>query len=153
MEYEKVLKYVIEIKYEVNGQGQKLDFIKYQYRTQKQLKYLVDEHIGTQKENRTPITLHLLIDKQIYEQMKSATFKQPYYLHSHQHLIPKDLLETITIWFNVKKDYANEQRIENSEKITCITLAVYQSSEFVYYNEEKKQYTWLVGDAAFGVPF
>ncbi|CAF3370103.1 unnamed protein product [Rotaria sp. Silwood2] len=153
MEYEKVLKYVIEIKYEVNGQGQKLDFIKYQYRTQKQLKYLVDEHIGTQKENRTPITLHLLIDKQIYEQMKSATFKQPYYLHSHQHLIPKDLLETITIWFNVKKDYANEQRIENSEKITCITLAVYQSSEFVYYNEEKKQYTCLVGDAAFGVPF
>ncbi|CAF3154812.1 unnamed protein product [Rotaria sp. Silwood2] len=42
MEYEKVLKYVIEIKYEVNGQDQKLDFIKYQYRTQKQLKYLVD---------------------------------------------------------------------------------------------------------------
>ncbi|CAF4566519.1 unnamed protein product, partial [Rotaria sp. Silwood2] len=107
----------------------------------------------TQKENRTPITLHLLIDKQIYEEMKSATFKQPYYLHSHQHLIPKDLLETITIWFNVKKEYANEQRIENSEKITCIVLAVYQSSEFVYYNEEKKQYTCLVGDAAFGVPF
>ncbi|CAF5122095.1 unnamed protein product, partial [Rotaria sp. Silwood1] len=73
------------------------------------------------------MTLHLLIDKQIYEQMKSATFKQPYYLHSHQHLIPKDLLETITIWFNVKKEYANEQRIENSEKIT-------------------------LGDAAFGVP-
>jgi len=153
MEYEKVLKYVVEIKYEVNGQGQKLDYIKYQYRTQKQLKYLVDEHIGTQKENRTPITLHLLINKQVYEQMKSATFKQPYYLHSHQHLIPKDLLETITIWFNVKKEYANEQRIENSEKITCITLAAYQSSEFVHYNADKKQYTCLVGDAAFGVPF
>ncbi|CAF3920149.1 unnamed protein product, partial [Rotaria sp. Silwood1] len=33
MEYEKVLKYVVEIKYEVNGQGQKLDVIKYQYQT------------------------------------------------------------------------------------------------------------------------
>jgi len=85
--------------------------------------------------------------------MKLATFKQPYYLHTHQHLIPKDVLETIIIWFNVKNEYAYGKRIENSEKITCITLSVYQSINFVHYDEKKEKYICLVGDAAFGVPF
>lgn len=153
MKTEQILKYVLEIKYEVYGQGEKLDYLRHEYRTQKILKYLTDEHIGTQKDHRTPITLHLLIDQQMYEQMKSATFKNPYYLHTHQHLIPKDLLESITIWFNVKEKYANEKRIENSEKITCIALFYYESIDFVHNDKEKHQYICLVGDAAFGVPF
>jgi len=153
MNIQDILKYVIEIKYEVYGEGKKLDYIKYQYPTQKQLKYIIQEHIGSQKDDRTSITLHLLVDEWIYDQMKSATFKQPYYLHSHKYLIPKDLLDTITIWLNVKKDYANEKRVEHSEKITSVALAVYESAEVVHYDEKKHQYTCLVGDAAFGVPF
>ena len=45
MKCDQVLKYVLEIKYEVYGQGQNLDYLRYQYRTQKILKYLVDEKI------------------------------------------------------------------------------------------------------------
>lgn len=153
METEQVLKYVLEIKYEVYGQGEKLDYLRYHYPTQKLIKYIIEEHIGTQKDNRTPITLHLLIDENMYEQMKSATFKQPYYLHTHEHLIPKDLLESITIWFNVKTEYANEKRVENSEKLTCVVLSLYQSNSFVHHDETNDQYICLVGDAAFGVPF
>ncbi|CAF3694847.1 unnamed protein product [Adineta steineri] len=155
MKVQNILKYVIEIKYEVYGHGEKLDFIKYQYRTQKQFKYFIQEHIGSEKDNRTPITIHLLVDQHTYEQMKSATFKQPYYLHTHQHLIPNDLLDTITIWLNVKKEYADEKRVEHSERITSVALMIYQSAEVVHYQQDKQQQynTCLVGDAAFGVPF
>jgi hypothetical protein len=153
MSNQDVLKYVIEIKYEVYGKGEKLDYVKYEYRTQKQMNFIIQEHIGTEKDDRTPITIHLLVDADTYEHMKSATFKQPYNLHSHKHLIPVDLLDTITIWLNVKKEYANEKKVENSEKITSVALTVYESAEVVHYNEDKQQYTCLVGDAAFGVPF
>ncbi|CAF1082872.1 unnamed protein product [Adineta ricciae] len=153
MKYENVLKYVLEVKYEVYGQGEKLDYVKYQYRTQKQMKYIIEEHIGTEKDNRTPITIHLLIDQQTYEQMKQATFKNPFYLRTHKHLMPNDLLDTIMLWLNVKKEYANEKRVENSERITTIALACYASANVVHYDEDKAQHICLVGDAAFGVPF
>lgn len=148
---EENLQYIAEVKYEVHGQGRKMHGLKQKYPTQKLMKSVTTEHIGTESNGITPITLRLFINKETYEKMAPASFKNPYHFATHQEVIHKKLKENIMIWLNAKEQVLEEQRVKGSEKITVTRLSIYASKTFV---KQVDNATWcLVGDAAFGVPF
>lgn len=148
---EENLQYIAEVKYEVHGQGRKLNTIKEAYPTQKIMRSVATEHVGSESNGITPITLRLFINKETYEEMAPASFKNPYHFATHQEVIAKKLKENIMTWLNVKEEVLKEQRVVDSEKITVTRLSIYASKTFV---KQDGNATWcLVGDAAFGVPF
>ncbi len=148
---EENLQYIAEVKYEIHGKGKKLSGLKHAYPTQKLMKSVATEHIGSETDSKTPITLRLFINKETYEEMAPASFKNPYHFATHQEAITKKLKENITTWLNVKEEVLKEKRVAGSEKITVTRLSIYASKTFV---KQEGDATWcLVGDAAFGVPF
>jgi len=153
MSVKETLKQIVEIKYEVNGPTRKLNFVTEFYPTQKLIDYITEESVGKMRDGKSPVTVRFLVPKKIYEQMKDATFKNPYYVPTHRNKIPEKLLEAITLWLNVRKHCTNEERVDGSEKISALHLDVYQSDNVTHDDKEHNRAYFLVGDAAFGVPF
>ena len=145
------LQYIVDIKYEVFGEGKKLNFVDQAYPTLKIMHHVAEEHIGKVKEGKTPITLRLLINKKTYENVKGASFKSPYFIPTHADKIGKEMLESITIWMNAKSLLVGEKRVPGSEKISALNLSVYRSSKVALTKGDTCYF--LVGDSAFGVPF
>ncbi|HSX04566.1 MAG TPA: hypothetical protein VLG76_07555 [Rhabdochlamydiaceae bacterium] len=143
-------KYVIEVKYEVYGKGARLNLIKQQYPTWKIMDGFAQEHVGTEKDGKTPITLRIFIDKEKYEQMQDANFKHPY-TFENENKIHHRVRERIWTWLNFKAGIAHEQRVPGSEKITTTRLGYYASKHVV--KRVNNVAFCLVGDAALGVPF
>ena len=147
---QKTLKYIAEVKYEVEGKALPLSILSEMIPTLTYAKHLVSEYVGREKNGRTPVSLRIFIDEKTYEQMKQATFKNPFKL-AEKEKIESSLYTTIDAWLKARADLAKEQRILSSEQITVTNLPVYASKAFV---SNRYQKTWfLVGDAAFGVPY
>jgi 2-polyprenyl-6-methoxyphenol hydroxylase-like FAD-dependent oxidoreductase len=143
------LKYIVDVKYEVVGQGKRLDFVKGVYPTLKKMGAIAQEYVGREKEGKTAITLRLFIDRKKYEHMQDANFKHPY-TFANEELIHEEVSKNIHLWMNIKAQMG-EVRVPDSEKITVTRLGIYSSKKVV---KEEEEVTWcLVGDAAFGVPF
>jgi hypothetical protein len=153
MSVQETLKQIVEIKYEVNGPTRKLNFVTEFYPTQKMIDFITEESVGKIRDGKTPVTVRFLVTKKIYEQMKDATFKNPFYVPTHRDRIPEKLLEAIILWINVRKHCTKEERVDGSEKISALHLDVYQSDKVTYEDKEHHRAYFLVGDAAFGVPF
>lgn len=66
------------------------------------------------------------------------------------------LRKAINIWLNAKERFNGEKRIPGSEKLTALKLSAYRSRKFhgryMRHNGAPVD-VFLVGDAAFGVPF
>jgi len=146
------LRCIVDLKYEVEGPTRKLDLSTQAYALLKVLPYLVEEHVGKVKDGLCPVTIRFIIDEKLYdEHLKDASFANPY-------IFPRDteklgtLKEAVYMWLNARKDYLGEKRRPGSEKMTAVKLSVYQA-ESVYKKDEKGRSIYLVGDAAFGVPF
>lgn len=152
---QKTLQHIAELKYEVQGDTRPLNKIMEVVPALTYTRHLISEFVGKENDKKTPVSLRLFIDETTYEKMKNATFKNPYHLSDIQQSQDQEikaLNESINAWLTARKDLANEQRIENSERLTTTHLPVYASKEFV--NEGYAGKTWfLVGDAAFGVPY
>lgn len=125
------------------------------------MNHVAEEHIGQSKDGKTPATVRFLIDKETFQRVKDASFKNPFFIPSHEDKIGPKLMESITIWMNAKSTFVEEKRIPGSEKLNSLNLSVYCSSEVAKVFEEErmdnrsktKAFYFLVGDAAFGVPF
>ncbi len=153
MSVKETLKQIVEIKYEVNGPTRKLNFVTEFYPTQKLIEFIAEESVGKIRYGKTPVTVRFMVPKKIYEQMKDATFKNPFYVPTHRDRIPEKLLEAITLWMNVRYHCTKEERVAGSEKISALHLDVYQSDKVSYDDKDHHRAYFLVGDAAFGVPF
>ncbi len=151
MALEQDLRYIVEVKYEVKGQGKALNLVKAAYPTLKLMKAIAQEYVGKEKDGKTQITLRLFIDKQKYEELRKegADFQNPFNLES-EGVRHTELSRNIWTWLNVKEQHG-EFRIPQSEKITVTRLGVYASKEVACQCKDKV--CFLVGDAAFGVPF
>ena len=113
------LQCIVDIKYEVYGAGRALRFIDQVYPTLKVMKFIGEEAVGKPgNDNITPITLRLLIDKDTFDRVKEASFKNPFNLATHKEKIGADLMESITIWMNAKAMLCGEKRVPGSEKLT-----------------------------------
>jgi len=141
------------LKYEVEGETKTLDLTTQAYALLKKLPYLVEEHVGkVSKEGLSPVTIRFIIDENLYdEHLKGASFANPY-------IFPRDLeklgplKQAMFMWLNARKDYLGEKRLPGSEKMTAVKLSIYQV-ESVFMKDEQGRSVFLVGDAAFGVPF
>ena len=153
----KDLQFIVDVKYEVYGKAKKMPMVKYGYPTLKLMNHVAVEYVGKEKNGRTAVTLRLIIDKKTYKNMDGASFKNPYYPSTHASQIGGKLMHSITTWLNVKALHLGEVRVPGSEKVTPLKLSVYRSAEFCFNamipGIDRPLPTYLVGDAAFGVPF
>jgi 2-polyprenyl-6-methoxyphenol hydroxylase-like FAD-dependent oxidoreductase len=147
--FKRPLQYAIEVKYEINQQGQRLPTDKILALEEAFGSFRPIEYIGKFKAGVTPITLWILVDPSIYMAMAPATFKEPYNLRQDSHKIPPKLLTSIQNWLQARCQLFGEVR--SSERITRLELTAY-SSYHVTRHENGVQWC-LVGDAALGVPF
>lgn len=149
MSHQGDLKFIIDVKYEVEGEAVPLDFVRSVYPTLKSMGAIAQEYIGRQRDGKTPVTFRLFIDREAFEEMQDATFKHPYSLENEDR-INALVMDKIRLWLNLKAN-KGEKRVKDSEQITATRLGFYASKEVV--KEENGVTYCLVGDAAFGVPF
>jgi len=151
MAVEQDLRYIVEVKYEVEGQGKALNLVKEAYPTLKMMGAIAQEHVSKVRDGKTQVTLRLFVDKEKYEEVNrmGASFQNPLSLDNEE-LRYSELWNNIMAWLNVKKT-KGENRVPNSERITVTRLGVYASEKVVH--EVDGRIYCLVGDAAFGVPF
>lgn len=144
----KQLNRIVEVKYQVLGETEKLSIIKQAYSNIKTSNSLIEEHVGAPNEDgTTPVTLRFFVAQKEYEPLQDATFKKPYTIDQ----LPPSLMKTVKERLALRAKLLNEVRVQNSEKVSAIPLETYSSSSFV--KKEGEVTYCLVGDAAFGVPF
>lgn len=71
------LQHVVEIKYEAKGRARRLKALKEGYRTNKLLSHMAFEYVGKEKAGKTPVTLRFFLDKDTYDALPQASFKDP----------------------------------------------------------------------------
>lgn len=150
------LKYILELKYEITGgEARGLRYLDEFYPTQKLIDFCVTETVGKYDESteKTAVTIRFVIPGLMYQELKEATFKNPFRLPVDQHRIPPKILEAITIWLNAREYCTGERRIEGSLRISVLHLSVYLAERVALLDEDRQVSFFLVGDAAFGVPF
>lgn len=120
--------------------------------------HTVMEYVGRpSQDGKTPVTLQLLISKkEEFETLKAhSSFKKPILLNSKESdartLIPEPVYQTIQSWMENRKIMTHEKTDEEHVKLTVTSLTEYYSPQ-VYFEKDNVQY-FLVGDAAFGVPY
>ena len=152
------LQCILDVKYEVKEGAKKLRFLDQAYPTLKLMDFVADEHVGTRSaDGITPVSLRLLVDHKTFSRCKDATFKNPYYPTTHPEQLGPKVIRSLTIWFNAKSQLCGEKRVPGSEKITALNLSVYCSkylaAPHLEFSDKVPRHYFLVGDAAFGVPF
>lgn len=147
------LQYVAEVKYEVQGMSRPLSLWSEAYDPLLKSNHLVLEQVGKKQENdKTCVSLRVFLDKQAFQTIKNANFKNPYqWTTADKQKMDSQLVQTIDVWLKEREKILGEKIVDGSVKISGVKLNVYQSDEVVL---EKHHKTWaLVGDAAFGVPY
>ena len=160
-DHNEVLEYIVDLKYEVVGEGEKMRPVLHKYPTLKLMHSLVEEYIGHAKGAKgaegakggtTPITARFIVQREVYEGMKEARFKTPYQLAKDFDKLPTAMRRDVTIWLNAKRKFTKEQRVKGSETLVSLTLRSYLYSNLYTLHGNGVKYV-LVGDAACGVPF
>eukprot|EP01117_Protostelium_nocturnum_P003703 TRINITY_DN14984_c0_g1_i1.p1 TRINITY_DN14984_c0_g1~~TRINITY_DN14984_c0_g1_i1.p1 ORF type:complete len:444 (+),score=117.26 TRINITY_DN14984_c0_g1_i1:251-1582(+) len=148
--FRKTIQPVVQVKYDIVGEGKPLNLLTQKFPTLKLMGFGLDEHIGRMNEGVTTITLMIFVDPSTSEKLKEASFKNPY-TFSNSSQMDEALLNSIKIWMRSKQHFNGEKMIPDSEKITTFDLASYASDQV--YKKENGVHLYLVGDAAFGVPY
>jgi len=146
------IEHVAFVKYDAAG---KADIIRpmESYAGLKLINHLVYEATGRQVEGQSPVTLQIKIDADTYKKMEDCKFKTPYHLHKDKSKLEPKLLETITVWLNMRAKFNHEKRIQGTEKITTVNLDVYRADIVGKFLTAENVAVFLCGDSAFGVPF
>lgn len=136
----------VDMKYDVKGQAKYL-----REPTYDKIDMVVVETIGREEDGISSVALRFLVDEETYNNIPSATFKQPL-----------KLLETTpefkwraNQFQNLRAAFTGEEPLPNSERITKIKLSQYASKRFALVTEDetRKSAWFFVGDAAMGLPF
>lgn len=151
------LKYMAQVKYEVEGASRSLRHMTERLRVVDRSNHPVIESVGRETEGRTPVTLSMLINKEEYALLKDADigFRNPVLARSPRfsdpNLVAPKLQDTIRTWIGGRAYETRERINADSIVVTPINLVEYFSDQVVFHREGVDYY--LVGDAAFGVPF
>lgn len=141
---------IMEIKYEVLGSARKLNLCT---SLTCGSRHLVHQFIGKnyfdQEIKTTPVVLRFLVTEDEYQEMKEASFKNPWTLEDKR--IPDKVKKSIDSWLLARKEQLEEEIVPNSARLDVVSLPTYASSTF--YKKNKDVTTFLVGDAACGVPY
>lgn len=141
------LQHIVEIKYQSLGKGKKF-VLQEQFKHNTELEHMVFEYVGKSQNNVCPVTLRFFLDKEVYEQIPVATFKNPLSLENS--ILPESLKQDIDFYLQARAKYG-EAYVEQSSKISKLVLAMYASEKFAIEHNQKAWF--LTGDAAMGVPY
>lgn len=154
LQYMAQVQYVIKGKpEEISGSIGKVKDLSEKYRTQKFAEHLVVQNTRPRSDGSSEVTLQIFIDKNTYDQMADASFKNPYYFEKDLNQVPAVLKEVLVKWWGARHE-AHGECIEpdRNNKMTVVALNSYAAKDLVKTDGDGK--TWvLVGDAASGFPF
>lgn len=114
----------------------------------KGVNHIVTEHVGHQKEGKTPITCQIFVSEDEHAAMAHAKFSAPFIFPRDVGQLPPAFLHTLTVWLNYKNVNLGEERIRGSETLVSIKLNNYRATRVSQQANGKFQF--LVGDAASG---
>lgn len=140
--------HIIEFKYVVEGETRGLRLATEVYPSLKLTGFLVIEQVGKCREGRTPVTIHVVTGKEIYDQMADATFANAFSLEQDRDRMPITLVETIDQWLKIRRKLLQDNLVPGCDKITATKLRTYVSERMAKI-ENTRLYA-LVGDAAAG---
>jgi hypothetical protein len=150
----KNLQHIAEIKYSVTGRTKPLNALMQAIPASCHVNHFTIEHIGSEHEGTTPITIRFFISPEEYAQMEKARGATFFTLKSND--ISPLLKASIENWLLLRGSMAKEVRLENSERITVTNLGIYASKAFVktqFSDTPHAKKVVLMGDEAFGVPY
>ncbi len=143
------LRYVTEVKYQAEGRPGKLDIFGDQYKANKLMPHTVFEYVGREKNGITPVTLRAFLDRETYEAVPDATFRNPLSIDAEG--VPESLKQTIGTYMDIRRIRASEQALADSVKVTKLILSMYAARRFAVMHEDKAWF--FAGDSAMGVPY
>ena len=142
------LQYVVEVKYEAEGQNKKLRFWKDYLPENLQLNHMIVESVGRAKNGSANITLRLFIDLETFNSMPTATFAKPLSMTDN---LPKSIKEDIENYLVFRARKAQEKAIETSIKISKLELELYSCKRSGIVRDGCAWF--LAGDAVMGLPY
>lgn len=124
------------------------------YSMQKFAQHLILQKTRPQEDGSSIVTLQIFTDKETFDQMSGASFKNPYYFEKDLNRIPNKLREILMKWWGAREELYNEViSVDSSKnKFTAIALGSYAAQEVVKTDESGRVWV-LVGDAAEAFPF
>lgn len=143
------LRYVTEVKYQAQGRAGKLDVFGDQYKANKLMPHTVFEYVGREKNGMTPVTLRAFLDRETYEAVPDATFRNPLSIHADG--VPDSLKKTITTYMDIRRIRAAEQALADSVKVTKLILSMYAARRFSVMHDDRAWF--FAGDSAMGIPY
>lgn len=143
------LQHIVELKYQAYGTAKPLNIFNEHFKTNKTIENMAFEYIGKTKNNLTPVTIRFFLDKEVYQQIPEATFKNPLTLENE--LIPPSLKNDIFTYLKIRENESGDVYQTDSSKLSKLVLALYAAKDFALEINDKAWF--LVGDAAMGVPY
>ncbi len=147
------LNYLVDLKYEVIGPTRYLNAWTEVPKTILNVNHLVSESVSklSKETNKTQVSLHIFVNESEYNVLKDFnSFKNPI-VDLNSPYIGIDLYKTIKYWLDSRMKITNEVLNDKSFKLTTTNLSEYYATK-VYTNLNGID-CYLVGDAAFGVPY
>ena len=112
--------------------------------------YCIEEGKYDAKKDITHFTLRFFVDNVTFSLIPDAKLSKPL-TKEHFSKLPENIRKAINIWLNAREKITQETVVENTFSITKIPLDVYTSN--TYSKEVNGVQFYLVGDAAFSVPY
>lgn len=154
-QYKQVFDYLLVLRYEVTGSVTsdfKHELTRYEHMSH--LGIIASEIIGKTVDNKTPITLQLVISKENYEPLQSASFKEPITLKNLRSntALPRGLETFVT---NYLARLPWKQHIQSdSIQISAIEAPATAVHQVFISNESTHQVpVVLIGDASLGLSY
>ena len=175
MRYDETLNYLVDFKYEVRGRTRPLALLSEAYRTLKCgcNRHLVIEHVGRpaaahdegaqpETQSCTPVTLHVLVNREIYECVSGGAAlpdDAQFSLRTHRERLPAPLADTLEHWLRVRRRQLGDVPA-GAQRISALPLRTFAAERFVrtrVYEDaqgrRRRVRVALAGDAAIGCVF
>lgn len=138
--------YAVELRYDARG-ATPLSGVQ-QYALIKAAGRLISEHVS----HGTRVSVRFVVSGAEYVAFSGATAAAPWSF-AQENEMPPAVLRAMRLWLGARAHYAGETRFTTSEQISSVSLAPYRSVCFSRPATCGRAPIFLVGDAAFGVPF
>jgi 2-polyprenyl-6-methoxyphenol hydroxylase-like FAD-dependent oxidoreductase len=142
------LQYVVELKYEEAGDSGRFNTAQaWQYN--RSLHHTAMDYVGKTKDGRTPVTLRLLLKREVYDRLPEMTFANPHMLAKGG--LPAEVEADIRTYLTTREAEFGTTMVPGTGKLSRLILSMYASSRFAVKRDDVGWF--LVGDAALGVPY
>lgn len=162
---DKVIERTVNLKYEVHAQDtDRALAAKETYCVMKLVphKHAFFEHVGkpNASEQRPATCVIGGLTEAQFDSVRASTFRNPFTLTNHFEDMAVEVQRSVLAWLAAKRTVTGERLVEGSETVSAVPLAVYRARWFAevlpmatHEGTHTNVAVFLVGDAAFGVPF